>query len=48
MIARPATAEAIRAGGLINRQGKEEIRVRPRALRVLVPKTANRNLFVQP
>ncbi len=25
-----------------------EIRVRPRALRVLVPKTANRNLFVQP
>ncbi len=25
-----------------------EIRVRPRALRVLVPKTANRNLFTQP
>lgn len=32
LIARPATAEAIRAGGLINRQGKEEIRVRPRCV----------------
>lgn len=32
LIARPAVAEAIRAGGLVNRRGKEEIRVNPRCV----------------